>query len=56
MATFLIYAAVFIYSVGQVLFYMQYVGHTPDESAHISYIAYLLQTGKIIPIFPRCKC
>lgn len=55
MATFLIYAAVFIYSVGQVLFYMQYVGHTPDESAHISYIAYLLQTGKIIPDFSQMQ-
>lgn len=55
LAAFLIYAAVFIYSAGQVLFYMQYVGNTPDEPAHISYIAYLLQTGKIIPDFSQMQ-
>lgn len=55
LAVFLIYAAVFAYSVGQVLFYMQFVGNTPDEATHISYIAYLVQTGKIIPDFSQMQ-
>ena len=34
---------------------MVYVGHTPDEMRHISYIAYLEETGKIIPDFSHME-
>ena len=34
---------------------MMYVGNTPDEAAHVSYIAYLMQTGKIIPDFSQMQ-
>ncbi len=54
-ASLVIYGAMFIYAVYQVWFYMTYVGNTPDESAHVSYIAYLAQTGRIIPDFSQMQ-
>ena len=54
-AALFIYLGMFAYSVGQVIFYMMYVGNTPDEAAHVSYIAYLMQTGKIIPDFSQMQ-
>lgn len=33
------------------LYYSSYVGRFPDETPHISYIAHLEQTNKIIPNF-----
>lgn len=55
MAALVIYLGMFAYSVAQVMFYMMYVGNTPDEAAHISYIAYLMQTGKVIPDFSQMQ-
>lgn len=55
MAIILIYAAIFVYSIQQIWFYMQHVGNTPDETAHISYIAYLVQTGRVVPNFSEMQ-
>lgn len=50
-----IYVCMFLYCVLQIGYYMVYVGHTPDEMRHISYIAYLEETGKIIPDFSHME-
>ena len=46
-----IYVCMFLYCVLQIGYYMVYVGHTPDEMRHISYIAYLEETGRSYRIF-----
>ncbi len=46
-----VYAAALVLSVGKMAFYSERVGHTPDESAHIGYVAHLTQTGDIVPRF-----
>ncbi|MCD8132293.1 MAG: glycosyltransferase family 39 protein [Clostridiales bacterium] len=47
----LIYAGVFLYAIIQILYYGKYVGNTPDEEAHLSYIVYLLEHRTLIPDF-----
>ncbi|MCD7981953.1 MAG: hypothetical protein LUF32_06520 [Clostridiales bacterium] len=49
----LLYLGVLVYAVIQVIYYGKYVGNTPDEIAHISYIAYLLENKTLIPDFPN---
>ncbi len=44
-----LYVIMICYTVFQGLFYMKYIQDTPDEIAHISYIAYLEESNKIIP-------
>lgn len=50
-----IYVIAFIIISYQVNFYKERVGNTPDERAHISYIAYLEETNEIIPNFSEMK-
>lgn len=50
-----IYACMLVYSVVQIGYYMIYVGHTPDEMRHISYIVYLEESGKLIPEFSNMR-
>lgn len=45
------YGALIIYSIFQFIVYGRYVRGFPDEPSHISYIAYLKKTGKLIPSF-----
>lgn len=47
----IIYIIFLIFFIFKMIFYSSYVGRFPDETAHISYIAYLEQTNKIIPEF-----
>ena len=49
------YGCALLYSIVQIGYYMIYVGHTPDEMRHISYIAYLENSGNIIPNFPEME-
>ncbi|AGK97831.1 hypothetical protein [Clostridium pasteurianum] len=46
-----IYFLVFLFFVFKMFFYAQYVGGFPDEIEHVSYIAYLEKSHKIIPDF-----
>ncbi|MCD8075641.1 MAG: DUF2142 domain-containing protein [Lachnospiraceae bacterium] len=46
-----VYAFLFLYSLFQMSYYENYVGRTPDEMQHISYIAYLEETDVLIPDF-----
>lgn len=45
------YSLVFIFFGYKMLFYAEHVGRFPDEISHVSYIAYLEETHKIIPEF-----
>lgn len=47
----LIYLAAFLFFGFKMLFYVEHVGRFPDEITHVSYIAYLEKTHKIIPDF-----
>ena len=49
------YGCALLYSIVQIGYYMIYVGHTPDEMRHISYIAYLENSRNIIPNFPEME-
>ncbi len=44
-----LYIFVLLFSVGKMVFYAEKVSNTPDETAHIAYVAYLEQTGEWIP-------
>lgn len=46
-----IYLLAFLFFGFKMLFYSEYVGRFPDENAHVSYIAYLEKSHKIIPDF-----
>jgi len=46
-----IYSAIFLFVVTKILIYINYVQGFPDELVHVSYIAYLEDTNKIIPQF-----
>lgn len=46
-----IYGGMFVFFLAKAWFYARYVGRFPDESAHISYIAYLEKTNALIPDF-----
>lgn len=50
-----IYAVVFVFFGYKMLFYAEHVGRFPDEIEHVSYIAYLEETHKIIPEFKDMK-
>ncbi|MCD8132292.1 MAG: glycosyltransferase family 39 protein [Clostridiales bacterium] len=53
MAVKITYCGVLLYAVVQVIFYGMYVGNTPDEVYHLSYVAYLLESRTLIPDFPN---
>ena len=46
-----VYALILILSIFKMCFYSEKVANTPDEKAHISYVAYLEQSGEIVPEF-----
>ncbi|MCD8346673.1 MAG: hypothetical protein LUD16_01740 [Lachnospiraceae bacterium] len=46
-----VYAFLFFYALFQMSYYESYVGRTPDEIQHISYIAYLEDKDVLIPDF-----
>lgn len=46
-----IYVIALLFFIFKMLFYNVYVARFPDEIEHISYVAYLQSTGKIIPNF-----
>lgn len=46
-----IYVLAMIFFIYKMMFYTNYVGKFPDEPCHISYVAYLEKTNKIIPEF-----
>lgn len=48
---FVIYTVMFFYFMFKMFFYAVLVGRFPDEMAHISYIAYLIQNHSVIPDF-----
>lgn len=48
-----IYLLALTFMCYQINFYEQKVGNTPDEITHISYIAYLEETDKLIPDFSK---
>lgn len=50
-----IYVCMLLYCVLQIGYYILYVGHTPDEMRHMAYIAYLEESGKIIPDFSEME-
>lgn len=47
----IIYGGMFVFFLAKAFFYARYVGRFPDESDHISYIAYLEKTNALIPNF-----
>ncbi|WP_368252424.1 hypothetical protein, partial [Enterococcus sp. 2201sp1_2201st1_B8_2201SCRN_220225] len=52
----IIYAVFLLFSVWRIDFYSTYVGRTPDETAHISYVSYLAENPeKIVPDFAKMK-
>jgi len=46
-----VYAFLFLYSLFQMSYYENYVGRTPDEMQHISYIAYLEENNVLLADF-----
>lgn len=46
-----IYIFALIFAAGKMIFYSEKVENFPDESAHISYVAYLEQTNEFLPTF-----
>ncbi|WP_430607404.1 hypothetical protein IGJ55_000842 [Enterococcus sp. AZ170] len=55
-AIILIYLVFSIYSVYRINYYHEYVGRTPDEDAHISYLAYLEDENKFfVPDYFKIK-
>ncbi len=47
-----IYALIFVYTIAQGVYYAnKYPGTSPDETAHISYVYYLTDSGYLIPHF-----
>lgn len=50
-----IYFVALVFFVYKMHYYAQYIGGFPDEIQHISYIAYLEKTSKIIPEFKDMK-
>lgn len=46
-----IYIVFFVFFITKMVFYTEYVGGFPDERAHVSYIAYLQSTDRLIPEF-----
>lgn len=52
----LTYCLFFCYSAFRIDFYHEYIGETPDESSHISYVSYLVENkGKLVPNFENMK-
>ncbi|MBQ7131836.1 MAG: glycosyltransferase family 39 protein [Oscillospiraceae bacterium] len=50
-----IYTAMLLFSSFRMLFYAEKVARTPDEAAHIGYVAYLEQTDCIVPDFAEME-
>jgi hypothetical protein len=48
-----IYLVMLLFFIFKMLYYSSYVGRFSDEVPHISYIAYLVQSNKIIPDFKK---
>lgn len=46
-----VYIGILCFLILQVYYYAKYIGHTPDEFAHISYVEYLLKNKTLIPDF-----
>ena len=49
----LIYLTLYLFFVGKMLFYAAFVGYFPDEMEHVSYVAYLESSGRLLPDFSR---
>ncbi len=50
-AIIIIYGAVALYAIVQIVYYGTYVGNTPDQLAHASYVVYLVENRTLIPDF-----
>ena len=50
-----VYILALVFSVGKMLFYSERVGNTPDETAHIAYVAQMQQSGKILPDYEHLR-
>lgn len=50
-----VYVVMLGFALFKMLFYLQYVGHTPDESKHIAYVAYLEEEQVILPKLKEMK-
>lgn len=50
-----IYLFALVFSIGKMIFYNEKVANTPDEKAHISYVAYLEENHEIIPRFENMQ-
>ncbi len=50
-----IYVAALLFSAAKMVFYSERVGRTPDELAHVGYIAQLQQSGDIIPHYEELR-
>ncbi len=50
-----IYIMLFLFAVGKLWYYGAHIGQAPDEKAHVAYIAYLEDTGKVIPQFDEMR-
>lgn len=50
-----IYTAMLLFSSFRMLFYAEKVARTPDEAAHIGYVAYLEQTDCVVPDFAEME-
>lgn len=49
------YLLILLYACFQFVIYIRYIGGFPDEEAHLSYAAFLKQTGDILPDFSRMQ-
>ena len=49
------YVLIFVFAGAKIVFYGNHVAHTPDETAHIGYVAYLTKTGECIPQFENIE-
>lgn len=47
----LLYIFTFVFAIAQIVYYFRWVGDAPDELAHLSYVAYLLDKKCLIPDF-----
>ncbi len=50
-----IYLFAFVFAGVKILFYNERVANTPDETAHIGYVAYLTKTNELIPQFENIE-
>lgn len=51
MAVGLVYIGIICYMIVQIFYYGKYIGYTPDEQGHMSYVQYLMDNRTLIPDF-----